>query len=120
MARTTLRKLLTFAKMAAKAAIRDVSRALGVPYATADSIAKLVPYELNITLDAALKKSAELREQYDSSGQVRDLIDMARKVEGMPRHASTHAAGVVITRDPVFHLCAAGAHMMNRLSRSLR
>ena len=60
-----------------------------------------MPYELNITLDAALKKSAELREQYDSSGQVRDLIDMARKVEGMPRHASTHAAGVVITRDPV-------------------
>jgi DNA polymerase-3 subunit alpha len=94
-------QIVTFGTMAAKAAIRDVGRALGVPYATADSIAKLVPYELNITLDAALKKSAELREQYDSSGQVRDLIDMARKVEGMPRHASTHAAGVVITRDPV-------------------
>lgn len=94
-------QIVTFGTMAAKAAIRDVGRALGVPYATADSIAKLVPYELNITLDAALKKRAELREQYDSSGQVRDLIDMARKVEGMPRHASTHAAGVVITRDPV-------------------
>lgn len=94
-------QIVTFGTMAAKAAIRDVGRALGVPYATADSIAKLVPYELNITLDAALKKSAELREQYDGSGQVRDLIDMARKVEGMPRHASTHAAGVVITRDPV-------------------
>lgn len=94
-------QIVTFGTMAAKAAIRDVGRALGVPYATADSIAKLVPYELNITLDAALKKSAELREQYDSSEQVRDLIDMARKVEGMPRHASTHAAGVVITRDPV-------------------
>ena len=75
-------QIVTFGTMAAKAAIRDVGRALGVPYATADSIAKLVPYELNITLDAALKKSAELREQYDSSGQVRDLIDMARKVEG--------------------------------------
>ena len=94
-------QIVTFGTMAAKAAIRDVGRALGVPYATADSIAKLVPYELNITLDAALKKSAELREQYDSSEQVHDLIDMARKVEGMPRHASTHAAGVVITRDPV-------------------
>lgn len=94
-------QIVTFGTMAAKAAIRDVGRALGVPYATADSIAKLVPYELNITLDAALKKSAELREQYDGSEQVRDLIDMARKVEGMPRHASTHAAGVVITRDPV-------------------
>ena len=104
-------QIVTFGTMAAKAAIRDVGRALGVPYATADSIAKLVPYELNITLDAALKKSAELREQYDSSGQVRDLIDMARKVEGMPRHASTHAAGVVITRDPVstlslIHICS--------------
>lgn len=94
-------QIVTFGTMAAKAAIRDVGRALGVPYATADSIAKLVPYELNITLDAALKKSAELREQYEGSEQVRDLIDMARKVEGMPRHASTHAAGVVITRDPV-------------------
>ena len=60
-------QIVTFGTMAAKAAIRDVGRALGVPYATADSIAKLVPYELNITLDAALKKSAELREQYDSS-----------------------------------------------------
>ncbi len=94
-------QIVTFGTMAAKAAIRDVGRALGIPYATVDSIAKLVPYELNITLDAALKKSAELREQYDGSEQVRDLIDMARKVEGMPRHASTHAAGVVITRDPV-------------------
>lgn len=94
-------QIVTFGTMAAKAAIRDVGRALGVPYATADSIAKLVPYELNITLNAALKKSAELREQYEGSEQVRDLIDMARKVEGMPRHASTHAAGVVITRDPV-------------------
>lgn len=94
-------QIVTFGTMAAKAAIRDVGRALGVPYATADSIAKLVPYELNITLDAALKKSAELREQYEGSEQVRDLLDMARKVEGMPRHASTHAAGVVITRDPV-------------------
>lgn len=94
-------QIVTFGTLAAKAAIRDVGRALGMPYSTVDNIAKQVPNELNITLDKALKRSVEFRELYESDDETRELIDMARKVEGMPRHASTHAAGVVITHDPV-------------------
>ncbi len=94
-------QIVTFGTMAARAAIRDVARAMGLPYALADSVAKSVPWELNMTLDKALSQSRNLRQQYESDSQVRELIDMARKVEGMPRHASTHAAGVVITAKPV-------------------
>ncbi len=94
-------QIITFGTMAARAAIRDVGRALGISYQTVDSVAKLLPAELNITIDKALRDSRELADQYQASPQVRELIDMARSVEGMPRHASTHAAGVVITRDPV-------------------
>ncbi len=94
-------QIVTFGTLAAKAAIRDVGRALGMSYSTVDNIAKLVPNELNITLDRALKRSAEFKAVYDSDDEAKELIDMARKVEGMPRHASTHAAGVVITHDPV-------------------
>ena len=71
------------------------------PYAAVDVIAKLVPMELGITLERALKVSPELKARYDADPQTRELIDMARKVEGMPRQASTHAAGVVITEQPV-------------------
>ncbi len=94
-------QIVTFGTMAAKAALRDVGRAMGIPYSTVDHIAKQVPNELNITLDRALKRSSEFKELYDNDDEARELIDMARKVEGMPRHASTHAAGVVITHDPV-------------------
>ena len=94
-------QIVTFGTMAARGSIRDVGRAMAVPYAAVDSIAKLVPMELNITLDKALKVSDELRQRYDTDMQVHELIDMARKVEGMPRNASTHAAGVVITDKPV-------------------
>ncbi|MEI6578695.1 MAG: DNA polymerase III subunit alpha, partial [Eubacteriales bacterium] len=94
-------QIITFGTMAAKAAIRDVGRALGVPYNTVDIVAKQIPNELYMTIDKALLKSEELKNQYDSSDEIKDLIDTARKVEGMPRHASTHAAGVVITREPV-------------------
>ncbi len=94
-------QIVTFGTMAARAAVRDVGRALGIPYATVDEVAKLIPNELKITIDKALKMSVELRQLYGDNDQVRNLIDIARKVEGMPRHASTHAAGVVITRDPV-------------------
>ena len=87
--------------MAAKAAIRDVGRAMGLAYSTVDNIAKQIPNELNITLDRALKRSSEFKTLYDTDSEARELIDMARRVEGMPRHASTHAAGVVITRDEV-------------------
>ncbi len=94
-------QIVTFGTLAAKAALRDVGRALGMPYSVVDNVAKLVPNELNITLDRALKRSTEFKALYDSNEETRELVDMARKVEGMPRHASTHAAGVVITHDPV-------------------
>ena len=94
-------QIVTFGTLAAKAAIRDVGRALGMPYSTVDNIAKQIPNELNITIDKALKRSVDFKAIYDSDDDARELIDMARKVEGMPRHASTHAAGVVITHDPV-------------------
>ncbi len=94
-------QIVTFGTLAAKAAIRDVGRAMGIAYSVVDNIAKQVPNELNITIDRALKRSSDFKALYDSDDEARELIDMARKVEGMPRHASTHAAGVVITHDPV-------------------
>ncbi len=94
-------QIVTFGTLAAKAAIKDVGRALGVAYNVTDAISKAIPRELNITIDSALKKSAELKSLYESSDEIKNLIDTARKVEGMPRHASTHAAGVVVTKNPV-------------------
>ena len=97
-------QIVTFGTMAARGAIRDVGRALNFPYAEVDQIAKLVPSgpgALHITLDESLKISKPLRELYEGDERVRQLIDTARSIEGMPRHASTHAAGVVITRLPV-------------------
>ena len=94
-------QIITFGTMAARGAIRDVARALDIPYSVADSTAKLVPMKLNITIDEALEQSRELKNLYNSDERTRELIDMARRVEGMPRHASTHAAGVVITKDVV-------------------
>lgn len=94
-------QIVTFGTLAARAAIRDVGRAMGLPYNLCDSVSKKVPRELNITIEKALKKSPELKQMYDTDEDVRNLIDTSKKVEGMPRHTSTHAAGVVITRDPV-------------------
>ena len=87
--------------MAARGVIRDVGRALNMSYADCDVIAKLVPAGPHVTLDDALRISRELREKYEGDEQVKKLIDTARALEGMPRHASTHAAGVVITKRPV-------------------
>ena len=94
-------QIVTFGTMAARNAIRDVGRALSIPYNEVDVVAKQVPNELHITLDKALAINPELKKMYDEKPQVRELIDTARALEGMPRHASTHAAGVVITKDPV-------------------
>ena len=94
-------QIVTFGTMAARGALRDVGRALNIPYGKVDQVAKLVPNSLGMTLDTALKQSKELREKVESDPQVQELFQMARKVEGMPRHASTHAAGVVITDRPV-------------------
>lgn len=90
-------QIITFGTMAARAAIRDVGRVLDIPYQKVDTVAKMVPMELKITLEKALKVSNELAREYQSDPQVKELIDLSMKLEGMPRHASTHAAGVVIT-----------------------
>lgn len=90
-------QIVTFGTMAARAAVRDVGRAMDIPYSTCDRIAKLIPHSFNMTITRALEESPELKEEYKSSPEIKNLIDMAMKAEGMPRHASTHAAGVVIT-----------------------
>ncbi len=95
-------QIVTFGTMAARAAVRDVGRAMAVPYAVCDKVARMIPQALGITIDKAMLESDELRAVYNSDPQVKELIDMAKKVEGMPRHASTHAAGVVITDKPVY------------------
>ena len=98
-------QIVTFGTMAARAAIRDVGRALNIPYAEVDAVAKLVPSgpgALHMTLNDALRLSKQLSDLYNEDEKVHRLIDMARALEGMPRHASTHAAGVVITKRPVY------------------
>lgn len=94
-------QIVTFGTMAAKGAVRDVGRVLNMPYSQVADIAKLIPNELKITLDKALKESADFRKLYDNDADVKKLIDLARKIEGLPRHSSTHAAGVVIARNPL-------------------
>jgi len=94
-------QIITFGTMAAKAAIRDVGRAMGMPYQLTDRVAKAVPNELNVTIDIAMKQKV-FRDMYNNDPEIKKLIDMSKKVEGMPRHASTHAAGVVITKKPVY------------------
>jgi len=92
-------QIITFGTMAARAAIRDVGRALNLPYGDVDKVAKLIPGELGITIDKALEMSSDLKNLYDNNEKIKELIDMANALEGMPRHASTHAAGVVIAKE---------------------
>ena len=94
-------QIITFGKLQARAAIRDVGRVLGMQYGDVDRIAKLIPETLGISLDAALEQSGDLRARVEADGQVRQLIETARKLEGLTRHASTHAAGVVISTKPL-------------------
>ncbi len=94
-------QIITFGTMAAKAAIRDVGRALDMPYAEVDRIAKLIPGTLHITLAEAVQSDAQLKALYESSPRIRDLVDTAMRLEGLCRHASTHAAGVVISPVPL-------------------
>lgn len=94
-------QIVTFGTMAARAAVRDVGRALGKPYAFCDRIAKMIPHNLGMTIDRALAENPDFAKEYAANPETAELIDMARKAEGMPRHASTHAAGVVITDRPV-------------------
>lgn len=94
-------QIITFGTMKAKAVVRDVARALDLPYSDADKIAKAIPFALNMTLDKALDLSPDFRNMYDHDPMVKKVVDMSRKLEGMPRHASTHAAGVVISKLPL-------------------
>ena len=94
-------QIITFGTMAARGVIRDVARVLNIPYAKADTISKKVPMEMHMTLDKALEMNPEIRIMYDEDPEVKQVIDISKKLEGLPRHASTHAAGVVITKDPV-------------------
>ncbi|CBZ05272.1 TPA: DNA polymerase III subunit alpha [Clostridium botulinum] len=94
-------QIITFGTMAARACIRDVGRAMNYPYAEVDRIAKMIPTVLNITINKALELNPELKEVYDNEERVRELIDVARALEGLPRHTSTHAAGVVIASQPL-------------------
>lgn len=90
-------QIVTFGTMAARAAVRDVGRVMNIPYATCDRTAKLIPRALGITIEKAIEETPDLKLLYNSDEQVKELLDMAKRVEGMPRHASTHAAGVVIS-----------------------
>ena len=94
-------QIVTFGTMAARGVIRDVGRVMDLPYAQCDSIAKMIPQELNITIDKALKINPELSKLYNTDETVKKLINMSRRLEGLPRHTSMHAAGVVISQKPV-------------------
>lgn len=98
-------QIVTFGKLQAKAAIRDVSRVLSLPYSEADMLSKLVPDELGITLDKALEMEPKFTDLMDSDPKIRQIMQISRKVEGLNRHASIHAAGVIITSDPLVKYC---------------
>jgi DNA polymerase-3 subunit alpha len=97
-------QIITFGTMAAKAAVRDVGRVLGFPYAEVDRIAKLVPQELNISLEEARNREPVLQQLFETDDRVRKLLELSQAVEGLPRHASTHAAGVVVSSEPLVRL----------------
>ena len=94
-------QIVTFGTMAARGVIRDVGRVMDLPYALCDSIAKMIPQELNITIDKALEMNHELKALYDTDEKIKELINMSRRLEGLPRHTSMHAAGVVISQKEV-------------------
>jgi DNA polymerase-3 subunit alpha len=102
--RTNVAQIITFGTLAAKAALKDVGRAMDLPYGDVDRLAKMVPNQINISLDDALKQSSQLRTAIEGDERFRDLLAVARRLEGLARHASTHAAGVVISPQPLTDL----------------
>ena len=94
-------QIITFGTMAAKMVIRDVARVLDMPYAVADKLAKMIPNEIHITIKKALEMNKELKDEYEQNPETKKLLDIAMALEGMPRQASTHACGIVITKEPV-------------------
>lgn len=99
-------QIITFGTLAAKAVIRDVGRVMDIPYAKTDFVAKSIPFEIGITINKALVMNSELKNLYDTDPEIKRLLDISMSLEGLPRHASTHAAGVVITKDPVMDYVA--------------
>ena len=99
--RDRVSQIITFGSLAAKAVVRDVGRVLGLPYGFVDGVAKLIPFELGITLEAALEKEPELKRRYEAEDEVRDLIELAKRLEGLARNAGTHAGGVVVAPSPL-------------------
>ena len=94
-------QIITFGTMSARMVIRDVGRALDMPYAECDKLAKMIPNELHITIKKAMEQNKELRDLYESDDEIHKMLDIAMALEGMPRQASTHACGIVITKEPV-------------------
>jgi DNA polymerase-3 subunit alpha len=109
-------QIVTFGTMAARGVIRDVGRVMDLPYSLCDQIAKMVPQELNITIEKALKSSNDFRAAYEGDQRVRKLIDMALRLEGLPRNTSMHAAGVVITQEPVMEYVPVSRSSENQLT----
>ncbi len=95
-------QIITFGTLGAKQVIRDVARVMRVPPAEADKIAKMIPFALKMTIDRAMEQSSKLRQEYETNETVREVIDIGKRLEGLPRHASVHAAGIVITKKPVY------------------
>ena len=93
--------IVTHGRMKARAVVRDVGRALAIPYAVVDKVAKMIPTQLNITINKALELSSQMRETYENDAQIKRLIDMSKRLEGLPRHASVHASGIVVTKEPI-------------------
>lgn len=94
-------QIISFGTMAARGSVRDVGRALGIPYSTVDTVAKLIPFDIHMTIQKALSLSSDLKNMYDTDPEIHNLLDVAMNIEGMPRHVTIHAAGVVITDRPV-------------------
>ena len=94
-------QIVTFGTLAARGVIRDVGRVMDLPYAQVDTIAKMIPQELNITIDKALQMNPEFKKVYEEDKEIHELIDTAKRLEGLPRHTSMHAAGVVISQKDV-------------------
>lgn len=99
--RDKVSQIITFGTMAARAVIRDVGRALGIPYGQVDKIAKLIPFEPNMTIEKALQREPDLKDRMENDPTIRKMIEISSKLEGLSRHASTHAAGVVLSREPL-------------------
>jgi DNA polymerase-3 subunit alpha len=120
--RDRVSQIITFGSLAARAVVRDVGRVLGLPYGFVDGVAKLIPFELGITLEDALEKEPELKRRYGAEDEVRDLVDLARRLEGLARNAGTHAGGVVIAPSPLTDFTAlycesAGASVVTQFDK---